>query len=55
MQLELAQTAEQVRDFPKAIAAYKRFIVLAPDDPSAEIVKTQITQLQAALQPAASG
>jgi len=55
VQLELAQTAEQVRDFPKAIAAYKRFIVLAPDDPSAEIVKTQITQLQAALQPAASG
>lgn len=55
VQLELAQTAEQVRDYPKAIAAYRRFLVLAPDDTSAEIVKTQIKQLQAALQPAASG
>ncbi len=55
VQLELAQTAEQVRDYPKALAAYQRFLKLAPDDTSAEIVKAQIKQLQAALQPAASG
>jgi tetratricopeptide (TPR) repeat protein len=55
VQLELAQTAEQVRDYPKAIAAYKRFLVLAPDDTSAEIVKAQIKQLQAALASSASG
>ena len=55
VQLELAQTAEQVRDYPKAIAAYKRFLVLAPDDTSAEIVKAQIKQLEAALASSASG
>jgi tetratricopeptide (TPR) repeat protein len=55
IQLELAQTAEQVRDYPKAIAAYKRFLVLAPDDTSAEIVKAQIKQLEAALASSASG
>ncbi|MCP9484571.1 MAG: tetratricopeptide repeat protein [Gaiellaceae bacterium MAG52_C11] len=55
VQLELAQTAEQARDYPKAIAAYQQFLKLAPDDPSAAIVKTQIKQLQAALRPAASG
>lgn len=55
VQLELAQTAEQVRDYPKAIAAYQRFLKLAPDDTSAEIVKQQIKQLQATLSPAASG
>lgn len=55
VRLELAQTAEQVRDYPKAIAAYQQFLKLAPDDSSAEIVKAQIEQLQAALRPAASG
>ena len=55
VQLELAQAAEQVRDYPRAIAAYRRFLVLAPDDASAEIVKAQIKQLQAALQPSTSG
>lgn len=55
VQIELAQTAEQVRDYPKAIAAYQRFLKLAPDDSSAAIVKAQIKQLQAALQPTASG
>ena len=55
MQLELAQTAEQARDYPKAIAAYQQFLKLAPDDSSAEIVKAQIKQLQAALQPSSSG
>jgi len=55
VQLELAQTAEQMRDYPKAIAAYQRFLKLAPDDSSAGIVKEQIKQLQKALEPAASG
>ena len=55
VQLELAQTAEQVRDYARAIKAYKRFLVLAPDDTSAPIVKTQIKQLEAALAASASG
>ena len=55
VQLELAQTAEQARDYPKAIAAYQQFLKLAPDDSSAEIVKAQIKQLQAAVQQPASG
>ncbi len=55
LQLELAQAAEQGRDYPRAIAAYRQFLKLAPEDASAEIVKAQIKQLQAALQPAASG
>jgi len=55
VQLELAQTAEQVRDYGKAIAAYERFLVLAPDDTNAGIVRAQIKQLQAALQPPAAG
>ena len=35
VQLELAQAAQQSGDTKKAIAAYKRFLVLAPDDPTA--------------------
>jgi tetratricopeptide (TPR) repeat protein len=48
IQLELAQAAQQSGDYPKAIAAYEKFLKLAPDDPSAAIVKQQIEQLQAA-------
>ncbi len=55
IQLELAQAAQQSGNTAKAITAYKRFLVLAPDDPSAAIVKQQIQQLQAAQTPAASG
>ena len=52
VQLELAQAAQQSGNYPKAIAAYERFLKLAPDDPSASIVKQQITQLkQAPAQP----
>lgn len=46
-QFELAQTAEQASDIPTAIAAYKRFLVLAPQDPTAPAVRTRINQLQA--------
>jgi tetratricopeptide (TPR) repeat protein len=55
VQLELAQAAQQSGDIPKAIAAYERFLQLAPDDPTAPIVKQQIAQLKAAQAPAPSG
>ena len=55
VQLELAQAAQQSGDLAKAIAAYERFLKLAPDDPSAPIVKQQIAQLKAAQAPSPSG
>ena len=55
VQLELAQTAQQGGDYAKAIEAYQQFLELAPDDPSAPLVKQQIKALQAAQAPAASG
>ena len=56
-QFELAQTAEQASNIPAAIAAYKRFLVLAPQDPTAPAVRDRIKQLQAQSQsaPAATG
>ena len=51
VQLELAQAAQQGGDVAKAIAAYERFLELAPDDPTAPIVKQQIDQLKAAQTP----
>jgi tetratricopeptide (TPR) repeat protein len=51
VQLELAQAAQQGGDVDKAIAAYERFLELAPDDPTAPIVKQQIEQLKAAQAP----
>ena len=47
IQLELAQAAQQSGDYATAIAAYQAFLKLAPDDPSAGIVKQQIAQLKA--------
>jgi tetratricopeptide (TPR) repeat protein len=55
VQLELAQAAQQSGDTKKAIAAYQRFIELAPDDPTTPIVKQQIAQLKAAQASASSG
>ena len=52
IQLQLAQTAQQGGDTKVAIAAYERFLKLAPDDPSAPIVAQQLKQLKAP--PAAS-
>jgi tetratricopeptide (TPR) repeat protein len=46
-QFELAQTAEQASDIPTAIAAYQRFLVLAPQDPTAPAVRDRIKQLKA--------
>lgn len=47
VQLQLAQTAQQGGDTQVAIKAYERFLVLAPDDPSAPLVKQQLKQLKA--------
>jgi tetratricopeptide (TPR) repeat protein len=47
-QFELAQTAEQARDIPTAIAAYQRFIALAPQDPTTPAIRDHIKQLTAA-------
>jgi len=55
VQLELAQAAQQSGDTEKAITAYEKFLKLAPDDPTAPIVRQQITQLKAAQAPAPSG
>jgi len=46
-QLELAQQAEGVGDFPTAIAAYEKFLKLAPDHPNAPDVKRKLKQLRA--------
>lgn len=47
VQLELAQTAQQAGDSADAVAAYERFLKLAPDDPTASIVKRQLKALKA--------
>ena len=46
VQLELAQAAQQVGDGATAIAAYEQFLKLAPDDPSAAVVRQQLKQLR---------
>jgi cytochrome c-type biogenesis protein CcmH/NrfG len=48
VQLRLADTAETAGDSKTAIAAYKRFLKLAPDDPSAPVVKQRIKLLKQA-------
>jgi Flp pilus assembly protein TadD len=45
-QLLLGQIAEQTGDSKTALAAYKRFVKLAPDDASAPYAKGRIAQLQ---------
>jgi tetratricopeptide (TPR) repeat protein len=47
VQLDLADTAQRANDMPTAIAAYKRFLELAPDSPQAELIRQQIKQLEA--------
>lgn len=47
LQLQLANAAESASDTTTALAAYKRFVKLAPDDPSTPAIKTRIKQLQA--------
>jgi tetratricopeptide (TPR) repeat protein len=51
VQLQLASTAESANDAKTAVAAYKRFLRLAPDDPSAPSVKQHVKQLESSLKP----
>jgi tetratricopeptide (TPR) repeat protein len=46
IQLELAQAAEAANDTDAALAAYGRFLKLAPDDPSAPAIRDRIEQLR---------
>jgi tetratricopeptide (TPR) repeat protein len=46
VQLELADAARSANDVPTAIAAYKKFLSLAPDDPSAGEVRRLLKQLR---------
>jgi tetratricopeptide (TPR) repeat protein len=46
VQLQLAQAAESVGDATTAVAAYKRFIKIAPDDASAPQAKARIKTLE---------
>jgi len=46
IQFALAQTAENAQDTKTAIAAYKKFLVLAPEDPTAPAVKQRIKDLE---------
>ena len=55
IQFELAQTAETASDLPTAVAAYKRFLKLAPEDQSAPAVKERIALLEERLAPAPEG
>ncbi len=46
VQFALAQAAEQASDTKTAIAAYKRFLKLAPEDPVAPAIKTRLKELK---------
>jgi tetratricopeptide (TPR) repeat protein len=46
-QLELAQAAQNAGDSATAIAAYERFLRIAPDDPTAPDVRRIVKQLKA--------
>jgi tetratricopeptide (TPR) repeat protein len=52
IQFELARAAEAANDTDAAIAAYERFLELAPDDPSAAAVRDRIKLLRS---PSAAG
>jgi tetratricopeptide (TPR) repeat protein len=49
-QLNLGQAAQSAGDAPGAIAAYRKFIKLAPDDPTVALVKQQIKALRQSAQ-----
>ena len=46
LHLQLGQASQFAGDTKGAIAAYKRFLALAPDDPNAPIVRQEIKRLQ---------
>jgi tetratricopeptide (TPR) repeat protein len=47
LQLQLAEAAEQAGDTAAALAAYRRFLELAPDDSRVPLVKQQVDRLEA--------
>jgi tetratricopeptide (TPR) repeat protein len=47
VQFSLASASEQAGDYDTAIAAYKRFMKLAPDDPNVPAIKQRIQLLEA--------
>jgi tetratricopeptide (TPR) repeat protein len=49
VQLQLADAAQNAGDTQTALAAYRRFLTLAPDDPSAPLVREQIQRLQSSV------
>jgi cytochrome c-type biogenesis protein CcmH/NrfG len=53
-QLQLAHVAEGAGDAKSAVAAYERFLQLAPDDPSVPTVKKALKQLKAQLRATAT-
>jgi tetratricopeptide (TPR) repeat protein len=53
VQLQLAQTAEAASDLQTAIAAYRRFLVLAPDDANAVTVRQRAKLLERYVEQAA--
>ncbi|MGZ4289198.1 MAG: hypothetical protein ACXVQQ_03885 [Gaiellaceae bacterium] len=53
-QLQLAQAAQGANDSKVALAAYEKFLKLAPQDPLAPNVRTQVAQLKKQLAPAAT-
>jgi tetratricopeptide (TPR) repeat protein len=55
VQLQLADAALNAGDSASAIAAYRRFLELAPDDPVAPSVREELKRLEAAASQSASG
>jgi tetratricopeptide (TPR) repeat protein len=49
VQFQLAQAGEAASDTTTAIAAYKAFLKLAPDDPTAPAIRARLKQLQSPL------
>jgi tetratricopeptide (TPR) repeat protein len=55
VQFELAQTAEAANDLTTAVAAYKKFLQLAPEDQSAAAVRQHVKDLEQRVSPSSSG
>jgi regulator of sirC expression with transglutaminase-like and TPR domain len=55
VRLELGQAAEQAGDTAAAIAAYRAFLRLVPNDPNAPLVRRHVTQLVKQLAAGGSG
>ncbi len=55
IQFELAQAAEAANDTQAAIAAYERFLELAPEDPSAPAVRDRLKLLRSPQSAGATG